>query len=319
MRGGENLTESEFQEFIITVGYRYNKKSRSAFNSFEGFRTVIEFREADKRYLFNLFAGTEKSTQLKEILDKFSSESKSFVTHCRYKHDKLRISVRMTVDSEIDRENLKKIVHFLTELFKSELIYPVCGSCLRKKDTGLYVIGTDLLPVCATCLERKRRIYIRRRDNFEKKKQSMPGGIAGSVFGAMLGSMIYIFLYQLIPQCWYASGLLAFLCYAGFVVAGQRATRKSAVISTIIAIAAFAEAEYAALIVNTAVLIESEGGGIAVGEAIAATNSGFSDNGTLMMFIFELAAGAVVILFTGAMYFLKRSLTRPLKMSKNVL
>ena len=59
--------------------------------------------------------------------------------------------------------------------------------------------------------------------------------------------------------------------------------------------------------------------GLRLAELVSINVSDFSDNGTLMMFIFELAAGAVVILFTGAMYFLKRSLTRPLKMSKNVL
>ena len=44
------MTESEFQEFMITVGYRYNEKTKSAFNSFEGFKTIIEFSQKDNKY-----------------------------------------------------------------------------------------------------------------------------------------------------------------------------------------------------------------------------------------------------------------------------
>ena len=44
------MTESEFQEFMITVGYRYNEKTKTAFNSFEGFRNLIVFNEKENRY-----------------------------------------------------------------------------------------------------------------------------------------------------------------------------------------------------------------------------------------------------------------------------
>ena len=53
------MTESEFQEFMITVGYRYNEKTRCAFNSFEGFKTIISFSQKENKYSLRVKAGTD--------------------------------------------------------------------------------------------------------------------------------------------------------------------------------------------------------------------------------------------------------------------
>lgn len=109
------------------------------------------------------------------------------------------------------------------------------------------------------------------------------------------------------------------LCFAGFVITGKRATKLSAIICEIISFVTFLAAEYAALIAGTAILIENEGGGIAVTEAIQITNSSFTDFGYLRSIIFELAAGTAVMIIIGIIYFLKRKYTRPLTISKNIL
>lgn len=313
------MTEGEFQEFLITVGYRYNTKAKSAFNTFEGFRTIVEFNEKENRYTFFLAAGVKDIAALQSKLKQFASKNKEFNISAVYRDKRIRINVKMTIDSDIDREHLKEVTRFISSIQKSELIYPICRICSRNRKTGLYVVGRELVPMCDNCLTRKRRQYERRRDKFEKKKQNMPGGIAGAVFGAAAGAWVYILLYQFFSGFGVTSALIAFLCFAGFVVAGRRATRKSAVICMIIAVFAFAAAEYMALVASMAVLIEREGGGIAVSEAIFATNMSFKDQNYLMSILIESGIGIGVMIVVGIAYFLKRKYTRPLKISKNIL
>ncbi len=313
------MTESEFREFLITIGYRYNGKSKTAFNSYEGFHTMIEFNIKEKRYLLSLNSAVNDTGALSAKLKVFAAENKSFITKAVYKNKKIILAVKMTVDSEIDRENLKKAAKFIMELCKSDMMIPVCSVCSKNKKTGLYVVGRSLMPICDRCIKRKRRQYEKRRDMFERKKQNMPAGIAGAFFGAALGASIYILLYQFIPLYGIIGGGISVLCFAGFVITGKRATKLSAVICEIISFLIFIAAEYAALIAETAILIENEGGGIAVTEAIQITNSSFFDWGYLWSVLFEIAIGTAVMMLIGAAYFLKRKYTRPLKISKNVL
>ncbi len=313
------MTESEFREFLITIGYRYNSKSQTAFNSYEGFHTMIEFNSKEKRYLLSLNSAASDIGAVSGKLKSFAAENKSFITKAVYKNKKIILSVKMTVDSEIDRENLKSVAKFIMELCKSDLLTPICGVCSRNKKTGLYVVGRNLMPICDRCIVRKRRQYAKRRDMFEKKKQNMPAGIAGAIFGAFLGASIYILLYQFISLYGIFGGVIVLLCFAGFVVTGKRATRLSAVICGIISFLVFLAAEYAALIAGTAILIENEGGGIAVTEAIQITNASFADFGYLRSIIIELAVGTAVMIIIGIIYFLKRKYTRPLTISKNIL
>ena len=79
------MTEGEFQEFLITVGYRYNAKSKSGFNTFEGFHTIVQFLTDENRYSFILGAATDDLQELNERLRTFSSENKRFVTKAKYK------------------------------------------------------------------------------------------------------------------------------------------------------------------------------------------------------------------------------------------
>lgn len=313
------MTESEFREFLITIGYRYNGKSKTAFNSYEGFHTMIEFSDNEKRYLLSLNSVVNDIGELSGRLKVFEAENKSFITKAVYKNKKIVLSVRMTVDSEIDRENLKSVAKFIMELCKSDLLTPICGVCSRNRKTGLYVVGRSLTPICDMCIVRKRRQYAKRRDMFEKKKQNMPAGIAGAIFGALFGASIYILLYQFISLYGIFGGGIVLLCFAGFVVTGKRATKLSAVICEIISFLVFIAAEYAALIAGTAILIENEGGGIAVTEAIQITNASFADGGYLFSILIELAVGTATMIIIGIIYFLKRKYTRPLTISKNIL
>jgi len=313
------LTESEFQEFLITVGYRYNKKSKSAFNSYEGFHTIIEFRTSENRYAVSLSAQVENQDDLSERLKEFLVSNKDFVTRAAYKNRMIRISVKMTVDSETDRERLKKVTSFMMELCKSETLTPMCRVCSRNRKTGLYVVGTELMPICDRCIIRKRKQYEHRRDMFEKKKQNMPAGIFGAIFGAALGASMYVLIYQLFSFWGIPAGFIAAFSFCGFVVTGERATRLSAVICGFISFIFFLAAEYVALVAGMSILIEREGGGIAVTEAMEMTNISFTDMSYLNTIIFELIVGTVVMILIGIVYFLKRSYTRPLKISKNVL
>lgn len=313
------MTESEFQEFLITVGYRYNKKSQSAFNSFEGFHTIIEFRTSENRYAIRLSAMTEDQDSLDAKIKEFASENKDFVSRAFYKKHMINISIKMSVDSEIDRERLKKAASFMMGLCKSDLITPVCIVCSRNRKTGLYVVGQELMPICERCIVRKRRQYEHRRDMFDKKTQNMPAGILGAVFGAALGASVYVLIYQIFSFWGIPAGLIAACCFGGFVVTGERATKLSAVVCGAISFLFFLAAEYMALVAGMSILIEHEGGGIAVTEAMEMTNISLTDISYLKAILLEIAVGSAVMIAVGVVYFLKRMLTRPLKISKNIL
>ena len=107
--------------------------------------------------------------------------------------------------------------------------------------------------------------------------------------------------------------------FIGFVITGRRATVQSAVVCAIISWLIYILAEYAAIVANMAVLIEREGGGIAVSEAMQVINASFIDNSYLMPIVNEIVLSTVFMVMTGGIYFLKRSLTRPFKISKNIL
>lgn len=316
------MTESEFQEFMITVGYRYCEKAATAFNSFEGFHTRIQFNEKEKRYSLLLSAGTNTSNDaidVQNMLKEFSALHKNCITKAVYADKKININLKMTVDSEIDKNELKETAKFIIELCKSEKIIPLCSVCFRNKKTGLYIVGRELMPMCDLCVARKRRRYEYKKNVFDKKTQNMPAGIAGAVFGALLGAAVYVLLYQFLNMYGTGSLFIVFLSFVGFVVTGQRATRKSAVICEIISAVIFVMAEYISLVANMSILIEQKGGGIAVSEAIQATNMSFGDMSFLFSAGLDIAIGFAVMAIAGLVYFLKRKYTRPLKISKNIL
>ena len=316
------MTESEFQEFIITIGYRYCEKAKTAFNSFEGFHTRIEFNADENRYNFLLEADTENQTYSKEIEEKlreFASESQNNVIKASYSNKTVNISLKTTIDSEIDKEKLKQTAKFIMDLCKSGNIFPICRVCSRKDKTGLYIVGRKIVPMCDSCVEKKRRQYEHRKNIFELKTQNMPAGIAGAVFGALFGAAIYVLLYQFMSLFGTAAIFIAVFSFIGFVVTGQRATRKSAIICMFISAGALFFAEYASITANMAILIEQQGGGIAVSEAIEAINMSLTDIDYLLSVLFDIFIGIVVINLAGIVYFLKRKYTRPLKISKNIL
>ncbi len=316
------MTESEFQEFIITIGYRYNEKSKSAFNTFEGFHAIIVFNEKEKRYSLSMSTASPNVADAADVtnqLKKFHSKHKNYVTRADYRQRAVNICLKMTVDSDLDKEELKEIARFIIQLCKCGKVSPICKVCCRERKTGLYVVGRELTPMCDPCVTRKRRQYEHRKNIFIKKKQNMPGGLAGAVFGALLGAGMYVLAYQLVPFCAILSGLILSLSYTGFVITGQRATKKSAVICTFLSAIVFAAAEYTAMVANMAILIEEQGGGIAVSEAIDSINDGLGNMLYTEQFINDLLIGAVVMLVVGIIYFLKRKYTRPLKISKNIL
>lgn len=313
------MTESEFQEFLITIGYRYNKRSHSAFNTYEGFHAIILFNDKESRYSLSMGTLTSDTAALAKKLKEFSIENKEYISKAYYKDKQIRINIKMTVDSETDREHLKTVAKYVMDICKSEKTHPSCRICSRNRKTGLYVIGQDLMPVCDNCINRKRRQYERQRDAFEKKKQNMLAGIFGALFGAALGASIYVMLYQFTPFFGIWGGIIAPLSFLGFLVTGNRATRLSAVICEIISVITMIAAEYTALIAGVSILIEHEGGGIAVTEAIEVTNASFASTDYLLSVIFEIGTATVIMLIVGGIYFLKRHLTRPLKISKNVL
>ena len=316
------MTKSEFQEFMITVGYRYHEKTRTAFNSFEGFKTMIEFAEQDNRYELSLDCvckSSERLMSLKKKLRAYGAEHKSAVTRAEYHKKKIIIFVKMTIDSDIDKDELKALVHFITKLCKSGRIEPVCCVCARNRKTGVYIVGRKMSALCDSCVNRKRRLYEKRRSLFLNKTQCMPGGIMGAVFGACFGAAVYVLLYQLIPMYGTGGVIVGILSFLGFILTGNLATKKSAVICEIISALIFIAAEYISLVVKTALLIERNGGGIAISKSIGKTNTFLSDGDYLLRHLVETGTGLILIAAAGIIYLLKRNHTRPMKISKNLL
>lgn len=316
------MTESEFQEFMIIMGYRYHEKSKTAFNSFEGFHNLIEFSEKENRYSLALDCvgkSTEQLAQVRQQLRDFHTEHKNHVIKSGYDKRRIYIVMKMTIDSDIDKEELKALVHFMTELCKSGNLSPICRICSRERKTGLYVVGKEVTAMCESCVGRKRRLYEKRKNVFLNKTQNLPGGMVGALFGALMGAAVYVLLYQLFPLFGVGSLLIVVLAFLGFVVTGSRATKKSAVICEAISAVVFLAAEYIALVLTSAIEIERLGGGIAVSEAIDITNTSLCDGGYVLSLLPELLVGLGLIAAAGVVYFLKRKYTRPMKISKNIL
>ena len=313
------MTESEFQEFMITVGYRYNEKLKFAFNSFEGFRTVIKFCEKKSRYSLTVKTGTSSAAELKKRLKEYETKHKNYVAKAKYSDKYIKINLKITIDSDIDKEELKQLVHFMTELFKAEILQPLCEVCSRPRKTGLYIVGTEPVAICDNCLVRKKRQYEIRKNKFIKKKQNMKLGLIGAFFGAVFGACIYILLYQFIPTFGTGGIMVIIPSFMGFVITGRRATVKSALICAGISGIIFLIAEYLAMVASMAILIERNGGGIAVSEAFDVINASFKDISYIMPVITDTIVGFVLMIITGGIYFLKRAFTRPLKISNNIL
>lgn len=316
------MTESEFQEFIITMGYRYNEKAKTAFNTFLGFHSLISFGDSEGKYVLRLDC-TAKSfddmSGVMESLTEFHDEHKEYVTRYGFKRNHIIIEMKKTIDSDIDKEQLKALVHLITVMCKSERLAPLCRVCSRQRKTGVYVVGSEMMPICDACVSRKRRLYEKRRDLFEKKQQHMFSGIIGALFGASLGAMLNILMYQICPVRGIWSIFIVVLCFCGFVATGKRATKKSGIICAAVSVVFFLASEYVAMVLETAIGIERDGGGIVVSESIDITNSVLGDMSGISAVIPELVIGIIVILATGFAYFLKRMLTRPMKISKNLL
>ena len=316
------MTESEFQECIITLGYRYNQKTRTAFNSFEGFHALLKFAEKEGRYTLRLECcakSVDDAASVADSLKAFREENREYVSKAKYKRKYISVEIKKTVDSEIDREELKSLVHFITEICKSDHLKPLCRVCARERKTGVYVIGKEVVPVCDSCAVRKRRLFEKRLELFETKKQSWIGGIIGAFFGASLRGAIYVFIYQFINLYGISAVAIPLLCFFGFVAVGQRATKISGIICAVISILIFMLSEYISMVVQMAVGIERDDGGIEVARSIEYINVSLQDSDTLMSYMPEVLIGVGAILLTGFVYFLKRKFTRPMRISKNIL
>lgn len=320
--GGVCVTVGEFQEFIITLGYRYNEKTKFAFNSFEGFHSIIHFNDEENRYFFNMSAGISAEGNIKEIdemLKNFWTENKSFVTYAAYHKKQIKIHIKITIDSDVDKEHLKTTAKFVTSLYKSGKLVSICRICSREKKTGIYIVGRECMAICDSCVSRKKRLYEKRKNMFIKKKQNMTAGLFGAFFGSVLGLLIYVILYQIFPMYGIGSAVIAVLSFGGFVLCGKRATKKSGIICTIMSVIMFAAAEYSALVAAMEIEIEKLSGGIALTESIHATNASFIEMSYTSDILIETGIGTGVIIVVGILYFLKRKYTRPLKISKNLL
>ena len=111
-----------------------------------------------------------------EELRQFQSEHKKSVLRVGFKRRQITVEMKMTIDSDIDKEELKALVHLMTVLCKSDKLVPLCGVCGRQRKTGVYIVGREMVPICDACVSRKRRLYEKRRDLFEKKRQNMAAG-----------------------------------------------------------------------------------------------------------------------------------------------
>lgn len=318
----KKLTESEFQEFVITQGYRYNQKTKTAFGNFDGFHALLKFAEKEGRYTLRMECSAKSmddAVSVSDRLKKFREEHKEYVSKARCRMRYVSVEIKKTVDSDIDREELRSLVHFVTELQKSGYLRPLCRVCGRERKTGVYVIGKNICPVCDSCVLRKRRQYERRLELFENTKQSWPGGIIGALFGAVLGGALYVLLYQYINLYGITAAAIPVLTFSGFVMVGGRATKLSGVICALISALVFAAAEYVSMIVQTAVDIERDGGGIEIARSADIINLSLREPETLQMYLPETLVGIGLILVIGTAYFIKRKLTRPMRVSKNLL
>ena len=114
---------------MITVGYRYEKKSKSAFNSFEGFRTIIEFNKKDNKYSLRVKAGTDDISLLKQKLKSYADSHKNHVIKAKYAdkyirweqdNPKLLKKALLECPNELVKRDVEEIQYNVPELFIDE-------------------------------------------------------------------------------------------------------------------------------------------------------------------------------------------------------
>lgn len=222
------MTESEFEEFVITLGMQYYKPDNAAYGRIDGFETILRFSERQGRYIFLVGAGAEERDNEQELnaqLNRLAAaNNKIFLA--RFENHTIQVDMKMTINSEIDRGTIKESISKVFGFCKDLKILPFCKYCGQQKKTGFFTLGGAFDAMCEDCFNIKSPIL----DKKLKRRNQKPRfgrGLLGSIAALILSTIIYIVLYLFNIRMGLGSIILVIAALFAFVLFGKRHTAKS--------------------------------------------------------------------------------------------
>ncbi len=255
------MTESEFEEFVITLGMQYYKPSAAAHGRIDGFETILRFSQRQGRYILSIGAGTEEKDKEHELngqLNRLAAENNK-IFFARFENHVLQIDMKMTVNSEIDRSTIKDSIGKALGFCKDLKMVPYCKYCGQPKRIGFFTLGGTFDTMCEDCFNVKSSALdakLKKRN----QKTRFGRGFLGSIVALALGTVLYIILYLFNIRLGLGSIILIFGALFAFAFWGRRHTFKSVLVCMVLSWLFLLAAEYLSYITEFAAeLIEEMG------------------------------------------------------------
>lgn len=296
------MTESEFEEFIITLGMKYYAPDSTAYGYVEGFQMILRFLERQRRYVLLIGAGSENDTQkLNSLLHKFAADRKSKVVYAQFEENTIQVCIKMTVDSEIDRLSIKDSIGAVFCFCKELEVSSLCKYCGKQKKSQFYTIGGDFDAMCEECFNLKSSSADKKLKK-KNRKQKFGFGLIGALIGAFVGVNAYILLYVLGFKIGLGGIIIILAALFGFALLGKRHNKKSVIVCMGVSWFFLLLAEYISNIATFALDVYNLGGSWAIGEAVAWVNTHLLLPEVYNEILKNIAVGTFLILIFGAVF-----------------
>lgn len=239
------MTESEFEEFVITLGMQYYKPDSTAYGRIDGFETLLRFSQRQGRYIFQVGMGAEQKDNEQKLntqLNQLASANNKILL-ARFENHALQVDMKMTVNSKIDRGTIKDSMGAVFGFCKDLKMLPFCKYCGQQKKTGFFTLGGVFDAMCNECFDIKSPVLdekLKRRNQDSRFWR----GFLGSILALLLGTVLYVCLYLLGVPWGFGSIILITAAMFGFMPFGKRHTRKSVVVCMIFSWLFLLAAEY---------------------------------------------------------------------------
>lgn len=296
------MTESEFEEFIITLGMKYYAPDDTAYGYVEGFQMILRFLERQRRYVLLIGAGSENNSQkLNGLLHKFATDRKSKVMYAQFEENTIQVCIKMTVDSEIDRLSIKDCIGAVFCFCKELEISPFCKYCGKQKRSQFYTIGGEFDAMCEECFNLKSPSADKKLKK-KNRKQKFGLGLTGAFAGAFVGNIVYVLLYILGFKMGLGGMVIVLAALFGFILSGKRHSKKSVAACMGLSWIFLLLAEYISNIAAFALDVYNLGGSWAIGEAVAWVNTHLVLPEVYGEILTNIGVGTFLILIFGAVF-----------------
>ncbi|MGN0537173.1 MAG: hypothetical protein ACI4M3_04285 [Acutalibacteraceae bacterium] len=299
------MTESEFEEFVITLGMQYYKPDSTAYGRIDGFETILRFSERQGRYVFLVGAGAEKKENEQELNTQLSrlAASNNKIFFARFENHTIQIDVKMTVNSEIDRTTIRESISKVFGFCKDLKILPFCKYCGQQKKTGFFTLGGAFDAMCEDCFNIRGPVLDKKLKK-RNQKCRFGRGLLGSIAALILSTVIYVVLYLFNIRMGLCSIVLIAAALFAFVLFGKRHTAKSVLACMALSWLFLLAAEYISYVAEFAKDLSVPYADMfwAVDEAIRFVHTHILTSAVYGTMLVNIAVGTGLILILGALF-----------------